>query len=655
MPILKNSITAGNVALQPMAIQSQRAPLASDNLYEEGQVWINSTTNIAYTLTSFVNGVPTWTETAPGGGGSFSSLTVTPGPTAITGEFRVNGNVNEANVIKLTEAGGASGTITINSTEGTSSSAIDIAAGAGGLALTGFSNITAEATAGPVYISATDNAAPTLTLTAGGGDDSTLIISNTAGTNAGSPISSAAIEINCPNGGIGLQSGLDMYSNAGTSSFIGATTYLVTNSGDYTTITASGVLTLESTDTTGADVIIQSTGIGGGVVINGLTSDGATTIGNTGSGGTVGIFSESQVNIQSAQASASAILLNASNTAGGIEIESGTDGIAITSTGEITLTSSTQIDLTPTTTLTLAPLATVTTIDIGHITPTVNRTTTINGGAVTAAHTDIVSIGDGGVNTSASAEKEVTIATGATLLGTTLVNIGTGTAASGISTVNISTGTGGGTKAVNIGNTDALTTITELGIVDINTGTSTGTTTIGTTAHAGAISLNSAGIITLNSADTTGSDIVIESTGVGGGVVINATGNGATTIGNAAGTGTVLIDGGTAGNVSIGNIQVAATSGPNSTVSVTNNARVGSVTFAGYTQAAGATLVITLTNSFIAATSAILASVTNTGTNDAEMRVNRILPQSGSAVITLTNGGSSALNGNMVLSFWILS
>jgi fibronectin-binding autotransporter adhesin len=205
-----------------------------------------------------------------------------------------------------------------------------------------------------------------------------------------------------------------------------------------------------------------------------------------------------QINIDSSQAAADAILLNASDAAGGIEIQAGTGGIFVGNQADCT------------------------TIDVGDFAPTASRTITVGGGTVvTAAVTDTIDIGPDGATTNANSIKTVNINTGGVTTGQVLTNIATGAVTSGTHTTGIATGnraagtmacnimTGTGTKTLSIGNADGLTTTAILGPVNINvnqnndiainSGTSTGTITIGNTA-AGAVVLNSGSTIAIGDA-----------------------------------------------------------------------------------------------------------------------------------------------------------
>lgn len=78
----------------------------------------------------------------------------------------------------------------------------------------------------------------------------------------------------------------------------------------------------------------------------------------------------------------------------------------------------------------------------------------------------------------------------------------------------------------------------------------------------------------------------------------------------------------------------------------------GKITSESLTTAAGADYTLTLTNSLIAATDMVVASVDN-GTNTTEgLAINRVTPGAGQVVIRVRNtNASAALNGTIVVSF----
>lgn len=325
--------------------------------------------------------------------------------------------------------------------------------------------------------------------------------------------------------------------------------------------------------------------------INTGTSTGSVVIGNLANGSDVSLLSSGDITIGSNDNVANAIIIAANDAAGGVEI-----GGAFISIGDATNTES----------VTIASLA-----------PTVNRTVTVAAGTIIGANTDIINLGTGGVSTNAGATRTVNILSGSTTLGTQTLNLGTGNRVSGTLTVNIGTGTG--IKVIGIGNADGLSINAINGLTgintnvnantNINTGTSTGTVSIGN-ALATAINMATVGTITL------------ASNGATGGLV---------------------------------SVTPATDTQASPTATSVLNVKQGVATFTGFTTAAAASQVFTITNALVAATSGILVSAGNTGANDAQMTVQRVTPGAGSFTVTVKNNGAAALNGNVIISFWALN
>lgn len=83
-------LTQALVSLYPDPIISARVPGTTD-FAQLATVWIVPATNTVYMLSSVANNVATWTILSNGGGGGvFNNLTVTPGPTSITGATTIN-------------------------------------------------------------------------------------------------------------------------------------------------------------------------------------------------------------------------------------------------------------------------------------------------------------------------------------------------------------------------------------------------------------------------------------------------------------------------------------------------------------------------------------------------------------------------------------
>lgn len=443
----------------------------------------------------------------------------------------------------------------------------------------------------PILLETSDNSADAIDIIADGGASEEITIWSKQGT------ADDSILLRSDFGGVAL------FSSRGSGT--GDISLTAANGGQ---IYLHGVL---------GDVLIESSGTTADAI--NLTSSGGIVASSSGDDISVTATGYS-INLEATESVSDAIVIQASGVAGGIILEAGSSGIAIGNQAACPI------------------------IDLGDFVPTSSRLITVAGGTVTTAVTDRVDIAVDGVSTNAGAVKQVDIASGNVLLGTSTVNINSGTAASGTSTVNISTGTGGGTKAVNIGNVDGLTAITVHG--------STVAQTAGSTFDidaAGALSLNSSA-----AAINVGNDAVAQAINIGTGAAARTL-----TIGNVTGATAVNVNAGTGGfNVTSNGIttfDVVNDSAASPTATVTIDANVGMATFTAFSTAAGASEQFTITNSLVSSASSILVSIANEGANDAQMTVTRIERGAGSFVVTATNNGAAALNGDVSITFFVLS
>lgn len=118
-------LTQPLINIFPAPIVALRDPATTDHA-QIGTLWINRSTNSAFLLTSIVNNSATWTNLISGSG-VFSSLTVTPGPTSLTGAFTVISGTNPISI----GADAASHTITIGNNTGTT--LLDLNGGSNGI------------------------------------------------------------------------------------------------------------------------------------------------------------------------------------------------------------------------------------------------------------------------------------------------------------------------------------------------------------------------------------------------------------------------------------------------------------------------------------------------------------------------------------------
>jgi len=88
----------------------------------------------------------------------------------------------------------------------------------------------------------------------------------------------------------------------------------------------------------------------------------------------------------------------------------------------------------------------------------------------------------------------------------------------------------------------------------------------------------------------------------------------------------------------------------------TINKQVGKITTEALTTAAGATYTMTLTNSLIAATSAVFVSVGKGTATTGEPVVQFVTPAAGSVVILIRNvSAAGALNGTITIDFLVVN
>ena len=546
--------------MAPLVIEATRNPSTSD-FAAIGTTWVNTSTATIYGLAKIASGVATWTTSPAAGVGIFASVQVTTGDLDVdagAGTTTINsGTINFSNGAATTTMAGAltvAGVTTLNGDiDITSASEFDIIVNGGHdpailLETDGAVTETIQ------IINTQGTAADAIELRGVAGD---ILINTTNSTDA------AAIALTSNAGGIiitAVEPAIIRSSANGASAVIaeatiGGVDILASGAAageDINIISTGSSINVTATEADAAAIVINASG--GGVDITAATNDvdiSATTAG---------------VNISSAEAAATAITLDASDAAGGITVSAGTGGILIGN----------QIDCT--------------TIDVGDLAPTAARTITIGGGTVvTAAVTDTIDIAPDGATTNANSIKAVNVNTGVVAVGESLTYIATGAVTSGTHTVCIQTGavtagtvtanlsTGTGTKAVNVGNADALTTINLDGTTNINddinaatqinSGTSTGAVAIGNAA-AGAISADTAAGISLDAATasnftvTGAADLTLESTLGGVDITSGLAAADAIVLNASDAAGGIDVDCGSAGFIcTIANGPLTATSG----------------------------------------------------------------------------------------------
>lgn len=300
----------------PAPIVSSRAPTANDTA-QIGQVWIDKPANQVYVLTSVVANVATWVSSA-GGGGIFSSLSVSPGPISLEGTTTINTTSTDDTTI-----GNATGDV------GILGDTVNLLGTQLNINLTNTGDTSIGNTTGSVDITGGNTTI---------GATTTLLLNSTGDVN----IEGAAVDIE--SGQVRIN-----FTNSGDTS-IGNTTGAVDIIGRNTNIGAVDTLTLDSTDNVnigGAAVDIESAQL----TLN-ITNTGDTSIGNTtGSmdivGGITTIGAVTTLNLDGAPAhintttTGNTVIGNATGTVSAIgsifDIESSTLLLNITNTGDTSI------------------------------------------------------------------------------------------------------------------------------------------------------------------------------------------------------------------------------------------------------------------------------------------------------------------------------
>jgi len=564
--------------------------------------------------------------------GANGGFTLTTG----TGNIAIGADATDHDI----EIGDAAGT-----------NAMALISGTGHTALTSGGNITLDAT-GTVEINSSAG-----TLNVGNDADAQNInIGNGAAARTitiGNVTGATALALNAGTGGIALAS-------TGTGD-------ITINSDDTLLLDSDGVLELNSSAGAigiGSDADAQNINIGTGAAARTITIGNAT--------GATSVV----VNSGTGNADFGVNATDHSTRVGGT---TGTSALTLQAgTGAFTLTAGGALDANAAGNVTIDSSAGTISIGADDIDQVINigtdgeRTTTIGSNNGAAGVT--VDCGTGGASFGATATAHTTTVGSTNTTCDTTIQAGSGamtfTAGGAFdvnATGNVTIDSSGGTLGLG---EDAVTQN-----INIGTGAAARVITIGNVTDATGLALNSgtagiamastgAGDITINSDDTVliDADGVLELNSSGGAIGIGSdadaqainVGTGAAartiTIGNATGgTGLVLTGGDT------GDIQATPATTSAAAASATLNAKVGVVTLTGQTTASTAQATLTITNSEVSATSGILVTVANVGTNDARMTLEQVKPAAGSFELMCQNNGAASLNGDIIISFWVLN
>lgn len=397
---------------------------------------------------------------------------------------------------------------------------------------------------------------------------------------------------------------------------------------------AVGGVTLTSGVASVGSITLHSANAAGGITLDAGSAGIQATAGN----GLINIQSGTAATHINTAATANVTTIGNVSGASQVVLNSGTAGLAFTATnGPVAIASGTGL-------VTLSADAAATTINIG------------TGAAVVKT----ISIGGTGANVIAIGNTQTagSIAMGTAMTGGTISIGGTGA-----NTGNFDLAPGTGAQTVTLANAAGVKTL------NIANGITGNTVSLGNGANAGAQIINIAGgasaanstLNILSGNGTAGVQTANILTGNRAGVLNLGTGTAAhvVSIGSATGAAQTVIQAGTAGlqiaPVS-GNISInAALPAPVVIATVVSNTRLTNAVFTGFTTAAAASQVFTFTNNLVVIGSVVMATVSNYGTNDAQMCLTRVQPRAGSCLVTVQNFGAAALNGDIAITLWVLS
>lgn len=565
------------------------------------------------------------------------------------GRVIVNGEEAAANAITLLSAAGgidadaalqiniassqaAGDAIRIDASD--AAGGIDIDDGGGGMTLDSVAGISLDAAAasnftvagagidltldsggGRVIVNGEEAAANAITLlsTAGGIDADAALQINIASSQAA--IDAVRIDASDAGGGIDIDDG-----GGGTTIDSAAGISLDAAGASNFTVAGAGIdLTLDS----GA----------GRVIINGEEA-AANAITLLSAAGGIDADAALQINIASSQAAADAIRIDASDAAGGIDIDDGGGGTTIDSAAAVAITGAANSSIGTTG----AGIDMTVSSAAGRV---------IVNGEEAAANAITLLSAAGGIDADAALQINIASSQAAG----DAIRIDASDAAGGI---DIDDGGGGTTidsaAAISLDAAAASNFSVSGAGIDLDLASAAGSINIaGDEAAADAVVLSSAagGIqvsstlqMSLLSVQAAADAILLNASDAAGGIELTT------------GGGPVAINAG--GDVSVEAATATDNTGPGATAAVTINERVGVATLQGFTTGAAASLVLTVTNSVVTAGSAILCSASNLGGNDAQILVSRILPGSGTFDVTLINNGAAALNGDVLVTFWVI-
>lgn len=360
-------LTQSLTDLAPRPIVAQRDPTSADKA-EIGTTWVNYDQDSVWVLASIKNGLATWTTSPASGVGVFTSVDITTGDLhlmgtpgdiivdqgdlilsngnalvsgnlTVTGDFNLTGDFDivSADQISFTSSFNGASAITLEATAG----GIDILASGASAG----EDIVIASTGSSVHISASEAAADAIVLSASNAAGGVQIDAGSAGLSFGAvngpiaivsgtgaiTIGADATDHDITMGSLIGVSALTLQSGTGNMTLQSASGGgVAVVSGDTFVVDADDLISINSSGSTisiGDDADAFDINIGTGAAARVITignSTGATALDLQAAGG--------GINIESSDNAATAIVLNASDAAGGITLSAGT-GLVNSNTG----------------------------------------------------------------------------------------------------------------------------------------------------------------------------------------------------------------------------------------------------------------------------------------------------------------------------------
>lgn len=640
---LQMNLASSQNAADAIVINASAGGIDITNTGTAGEDIDISSTGASVNITSTENVADSIVISSTNGGIDITAAGATAGEdidiTATGSSVNITSTEDVARAIYLRANAGTSETIQLHSDQGTGVGSVNLLSDVGGITLTATGLASADAI--------------NLEATAGGVDVDAALQINVASSQA-AVADAIRIVASAADGGIDIDAGTGgiTIDSTGAFSIDGAAASNVTTTGAGIDLTLSSVLgsvLVSSTEDAALAIRLhanggtsetiqihsdQGTGVGsinllsdvGGITLTATGLASADAINLEATAGGVDIDGALQVNIASSQAAvANSVRIVASAADGGIDVDAGTGGITIDSTGAFSIDG--------------AAASNVTTTGAG-----IDLTLSSVLGSVLVSSTEDAALA---IRLHANGGTSETIQ----------LHSDQGT---GVGSINLLSDVGGITlTATGLASADAINLEATAGGIDMDAALQINIASSQNAADAIRI-VSSAGGIDIDAVGAAAEDIVITNTG--GSISLVATEATADAIvlnaSNAAGGIDLLTGGGEITISAAGNVAMVPATATEASPSATAiiNARVGVATFTGFTTAAGANEDFTITNSALGAGDGVFVTVSNLGTNDADMTLEGVITQTaGSLVIHTQNNGTAALNGDVVIAFWIIN